>query len=69
MTENEVENIAILESAGYEEDGLLCPECGCETLTRDQYAQIVDAVEGDDGCVMLHKRICPYCQWHEVTYD
>lgn len=66
---SEVETIAVLEAAGYEEDWLLCPECGCETLTKDKW--IVnhgdDEIDGDG--IWEHRRICPSCLWRDVTYD
>jgi len=66
---SEVETIAVLEAAGYEEDWLLCPECGAETLTKDVLTKsaILD-IEGDDRLIE-HRRVCPSCEWREVTYD
>jgi len=47
----------------------LCPECGAETLTKDVLTKsaILD-IEGDDRLIE-HRRVCPSCEWREVTYD
>jgi len=66
---SEVETIAVLEAAGYEEDWLLCPDCGAETLTKDVAVRSSEQEAEQEELLIEHRRICPSCLWKDVTYD
>jgi len=66
---SEVETIAVLEAAGYEEDWLLCPNCGAETLTKDIDISKFEHEGNPDMGIYEHRSICPSCLWRDVNYD
>ncbi len=66
-TPSEVEVIADLEERGFEESGLMCPECGTELLERSQYLYS-DALDPDDDTIET-EQICPSCGNTIVSYD
>ncbi len=66
-TPTEVEVIADLEERGFEECGLMCPECGTELLERCSAFRSSDLSEDYDFIEI--ERVCPSCGNTTVSYD
>lgn len=55
-----------LDSLGYELINMPCPNCGCNVMEKEK---AVNTDPEDDGEILELDRVCPCCDWWDITYD
>jgi hypothetical protein len=55
-----------LDEKGYVETTVFCPDCGCFVMEKES---AVNTDPEGDGEILEIDRVCPCCEWWEISYD